>query len=123
MNSRRHLERFWLVAILAAALNDPADAAEASSPAAASTNWTAREDHKNMMEQLGITKLRPGPSGRRGATNEANYDEAKANPFPNLPDPLTLKNGQKITTPDAWWKQRRPEIVEDFEREVYGRVP
>ena len=22
-----------------------------------------------------------------------------------------------------WWKQRRPEIVEDFEREVLGRVP
>jgi hypothetical protein len=76
-----------------------------------------------MMEQLGITKLRPGPSGRRGATNEANYDPAKANPFPDLPDPLTLKNGQKVTTPEMWWKQRRPEIVEDFEREVYGRVP
>ena len=22
-----------------------------------------------------------------------------------------------------WWNQRRPEIVEDFEREVLGRVP
>ena len=22
-----------------------------------------------------------------------------------------------------WWKQRRPEIVEDFDHEVYGRVP
>src|SRR3954468_11242858 len=80
-------------------------------------------DHRNMMEQLGITKLRPGPSGRAGATNEANYDPAKANPFPNLPDPLVLKSGQKVTTPEVWWKQRRPEIVEDFEREVFGRVP
>jgi hypothetical protein len=34
-----------------------------------------------------------------------------------------LKNGRKVTTADAWWKQRRPEIVEDFEREVIGRVP
>ena len=34
-----------------------------------------------------------------------------------------LKNGAKVTTADAWWKQRRPEIVEDFEREVVGRVP
>jgi hypothetical protein len=76
-----------------------------------------------MMEQLGIKLLRPGPSGRTGATNEANYDPAMANPFPNLPDPLTLKNGQKVTTPEIWWKQRRPEIVEDFEREVFGRVP
>ncbi|MFO1500528.1 MAG: acetylxylan esterase [Verrucomicrobiota bacterium] len=87
------------------------------------TNWTAAQDHRNMMEQLGITKLRPGPSGRAGATNEANYDVAKANPFPNLPEALTLMNGQKVTTPEMWWRQRRPEIVEDFEREVIGRVP
>jgi hypothetical protein len=86
-------------------------------------DWTAAQDHRNMMEQLGITKLRPGPSGRAGATNEANYDPAKANPFPNLPDALTLKNGHKVTSAEMWWKQRRPEIVEDFEREVFGRVP
>ena len=76
-----------------------------------------------MMEQLGITRLRPGPSGQPGATNSANYDPAKANPFPELPALLTLKNGQKVTTAEMWWKQRRPEIVEDFEREVIGRVP
>jgi hypothetical protein len=99
------------------------DAADAGSSRNASTNWTTAQDHKNMMEQLGIQKLRPGPSGRRGATNEANYDPAKANPFPNLPDPLRLKNGQKVATPEVWWKQRRPEIVEEFEREVIGRVP
>src|SRR5207245_10931263 len=22
-----------------------------------------------------------------------------------------------------WWRRRRPEIVEDFDREIYGRVP
>ena len=76
-----------------------------------------------MMQQLGITRLRPGPNGRPGLTNSANYDPAKANPFPDLPDPLVLKNGQKVTTSEVWWKQRRPEIVEDFEREVIGRVP
>ncbi len=76
-----------------------------------------------MLEQLGITRLRPGPNAKPGATNSANYDPAKANPFPDLPDLLTLKNGQKVTTPEMWWKQRRPEIVEDFEREVIGRVP
>ena len=43
--------------------------------------------------------------------------------IPNLPDVLTLKNGKKVTTAEMWWKQRRPEIVEDFEREVLGRVP
>jgi lysophospholipase L1-like esterase len=86
-------------------------------------NWTAAEDHQNMMNQLGIKVLRPGPSGNEKAANHANYDESKANPFPDLPDPLTLKNGKKVTTAAMWWKQRRPEIVEDFEREVVGRVP
>jgi hypothetical protein len=86
-------------------------------------NWTAAEDHQNMMDQLGIKALRPGPSGNESAPNHANYDEAKANPYPNLPDVLTLKNGKKVTTPAMWWNQRRPEIVEDFEREVLGRIP
>ena len=87
--------------------------------------WTTQQDHQNMKDQLGIKTLRPGPSGNAapGAPNAANYDPEKANPYPDLPDPLTLKNGRKVTTADAWWKQRRPEIVEDFEREVFGRVP
>jgi hypothetical protein len=76
-----------------------------------------------MMDQLGIKALRPGPSGTETAPNHANYDETTANPFPNLPDVLTLKNGKKVTTPAMWWNQRRPEIVEDFDREVLGRVP
>src|SRR4051812_28466927 len=75
-------------------------------------NWTAAEDHRNMMEQLGITALRPGPSGNEQAPNHANYDEAAANPFPNLPDALTLRNGRKVTSAKMWWNQRRPEIVE-----------
>jgi len=85
--------------------------------------WTAAEDHQNMMAQLGIKALRPGPSGNEQAANHANYDEATANPFPDLPDVLTLKNGKKVTSANAWLRQRRPEIVEDFDREVLGRVP
>jgi hypothetical protein len=87
--------------------------------------WTTQQDHQNMKDQLGIKTLRPGPSGRAasGEPNAANYDPAKANPYPDLPDPLTLKNGRKVTSADQWWKQRRPEIVEDFDREVFGRVP
>jgi lysophospholipase L1-like esterase len=81
------------------------------------------DDHRNMMEQLGIKALRPGPSGNEAAPNHANYDEALANPFPDYPDPLRLKDGRAVTTPEMWWKLRRPEIVEDFEREVVGRVP
>ena len=84
-----------------------------------------REDHQKMMELLQIkSPLRQGANGNNPkADNAANYDESKANPFPKLPDPLTLRNGEKVTTAEMWWRQRRPEIVEDFDREVYGRVP
>ena len=87
------------------------------------TTFTAQQDHDNMKQQLGVKKLRPGPSGNESAPNHANYDEAVANPCPQLPDILTTKDGKKVTTSDMWWKQRRPEIVEEFEREVYGRLP
>ncbi len=76
-----------------------------------------------MMDQLGIKALRPGPSGNEKAPNHANYDESLANPFPNVPDPLTLNDGQKVTTAKMWWDQRRPELVEMFSKYVYGRVP
>ncbi|MBF9252574.1 acetylxylan esterase [Pontibacter sp. 172403-2] len=86
-------------------------------------NFTAEQDHQNMMQQLGIQALRPGPSGDEAAPNHANYNEALANPYPDLPPVLTLKNGKKVTSPAMWWNKRRPEIVEVFEKEVYGRVP
>jgi lysophospholipase L1-like esterase len=86
-------------------------------------NWTAEQDHQNMMDQLGIKALRPGPSGNEKDANHANYDEVKANPYGDLPDALTLKSGKKVTSAQQWWNQRRPEIVEDFEREVLGRIP
>jgi len=99
-----------------------AEAGGANPPAP--MNWSNEQDHHNMMEQLGITTLRRGAEGMNtNAPNWQNTDEAKANPFPNLPDPLVMKNGQKVTTPEMWWSERRPEIVEDFDREVYGRVP
>ncbi|MBK8000804.1 MAG: acetylxylan esterase [Verrucomicrobia bacterium] len=101
-----------------------ATAAPAQPAAGTNQTWTTQQDHRNMMEQLGITKLRPGRNGSATATNNpANYDPAKANPFPNLPELLVTKDGRKVTNPEMWWKERRPEIVEDFEREVIGRVP
>ena len=86
-------------------------------------NWTAEQDHRNMLDQLGIKVLRPGANGNEKAPDHANYDESKANPFPDLPDALMLKNGQRVMTAAQWWRDRRPEIVEDFEREVVGRIP
>lgn len=82
-----------------------------------------KEDHDDMMRQLGITKLRPGKNPNAGSTNPPNYDPAFADPFPDWPELLKLRSGQKVTTVAAWWQQRRPEIVEDFEREVIGRIP
>lgn len=85
---------------------------------------TAEEDRKRLLDVLHIETLRRGADGRnQQAPNAANYDESKANPYPNLPDPLVLKNGRRVTTAALWWKERRPEIVEDFDREIYGRVP
>ncbi len=76
-----------------------------------------------MMDQLGIKRLRPGPSGNEKAPDHANYDEAVANPYPHLPDALRLDNGQPVTTAKEWWNVRRPQIVHAFEENVYGRVP
>ena len=101
----------------------PGNEKPAATETPAPVTFTAQEDHRNMMAQLGITKLRPGPSGNEADPNHANYDETLANPYPQLPEVLKLKNGEAVTTPEMWWKLRRPEIVEDFEREVYGRVP
>ena len=89
----------------------------------ASSQEASIADRKDMMDTLGIRALRPGPSGNEQAPNHANYDEATANPFPNLPDPLRLRDGRTVTSPAMWFNERRPEIVEDFEREVLGRVP
>ena len=85
--------------------------------------FTADQGRQNMMDQLGIKALRPGPSGNEKAPNHANIDESKANPFPNIPDPLTMNDGRKVTTAQMWWDQRRPEIVEMYEKYVYGRIP
>ena len=82
------------------------------------------KDYKDMLAKLKITAIRPGANGNDPqAPNAANYDEAKANPYPNLPDALTMKNRKKVKDAKTWWSKRRPEIVEDFDREIYGRMP
>ncbi len=102
----------------------PGTAAPATAPPAqTAAQEAAAADRKDMMDKLGIKALRPGPSGNEQAPNHANYDEALANPYPNLPEVLTLENGKKVTSAAMWFKERRPQIVELFEREVLGRVP
>jgi hypothetical protein len=84
---------------------------------------TAEQDRQRLMDELHITSLRRGVDNDPKSPNYANYDEAKANPYPDLPDPLILNNGKKVTTAEMWWTQRRPEIVEYFDREIFGRMP
>ncbi len=87
------------------------------------SKFTTQQDHDNMKQQLGIKKLRQGPSGDEKAPNHANYDESIANPCPQLPDALILNNGSKVSSLEIWFNKRRPELIEHFEREVYGRLP
>ena len=79
--------------------------------------FTGDGDHQNMMDQLGIKALRPGADPK----NPNTFDEATANKYP-LPELMTMKNGKKVTSARQW-RARRVEIQEDFEREVYGRIP
>ena len=88
-----------------------------------SINELGQKNQQTMMAQLGITELRPGPSGNESAPNHANYDESIANPCPELPEILTTNKGKRVKDAKAWVEKRRPEIIEDFEREVYGRLP
>jgi hypothetical protein len=118
------MRMFLLPAALVATLAVSARAQDTKPADPAPLELTAQQDHKLMMEALKIEKLRRGADGmNRNSPNAANYDESKANVYPNLPDALTLKNGEKVMTAEQWWSKRRPEIVEDFDREVYGRVP
>jgi lysophospholipase L1-like esterase len=87
---------------------------------------TAQQDRQLMLDQLGISAaaMRRGPRGwDPKAPDYQNTIEAKANPWPHLPEMLVTKGRKPVDTPELWWKARRPEIVEYFDAEVYGRVP
>ena len=95
-------------------------AAQASPP----PHLTAEQDRQRILGMLGLKEsdLRPRPDTDAKSPKAANYDESKANAYPNLPDPLVFKNGQRVKTNLDWIKRRR-EIREDFDREVLGRAP
>jgi hypothetical protein len=99
----------------------PAQATGVGSP----VHLSAAQDRKRMLDLLEIpeSQMRPSASSDARAPNGANYDESKANKYSNLPDPLTLKNGQRVTTADEWWSERRPQIVDDFNRAILGVAP
>jgi len=98
--------------------------AQFSQAARDSINKITQADYQQMLDQLKIKpgEKRPGASGNPKDSNAANRFEEKVNKY-KLPDPLVLKNGTKIITANDWWNKRRPEIVEDFDSEIYGRLP
>jgi hypothetical protein len=109
-----------LLGILLLAATDALAAKRALPPP---VSFSAQQDHRNMMEQLGIRALRPGASGDHNDPSHANYDELLANPYPRLPDPLRLEGGQKVTTASQWWSERRPQLAAQLEDDVYGHIP
>jgi hypothetical protein len=123
---RTQLCSLW---ILWAVIAYPMGAGTSDSAQAAANNvappaqLTAEQDHQRTSDLLHITSLRRGPDGDPKSSHAANFDESKATTYTSLPNPLVLKNGNKVKNARTWWAQRRPEIVEDFDREIYGRVP
>lgn len=104
--------------------------AGAQKPASAASNaavvhLTAAQDRERMLHLLGLkdSDMRRPPASDPKSPNATNYDDAKANVYTNVPDPLMLEDGKRTTTAQEWWSVRRPQIVEDFEREILGRAP
>jgi hypothetical protein len=56
------------------------------------------------------------------AFRDLTHDESKV-PAYDLPDPLVLSNEARITDAETWVVRRRAEIMDLFERHVYGRAP
>jgi hypothetical protein len=95
-----------------------------AAPAAAQQqdHTAANADRQAMLDTLGITQIRPGADGfDPKAPNAVNYDEAKAG-TPELPCLMCLNAGGPIRNSKDW-DRRRKQIVELFDREIYGRVP
>ena len=121
MSGRLHASLPWTLSLAVVGLGAAAlvrAAAQDKSPESSVVMLTSQQDHDRQMQLLKISGFPPGPDAYQAAT----YEEAKATPYPTLPDPLIMNDGTKVTTA-AQWTKRRAEIKEFFDREVYGRVP
>ena len=99
--------------------------AQYSQAARDSIRALTQADYNLMLDQLGIdaSEMRHGPSGNPADSNAANTDESKAKTYDALPDALIFNNGDTVRTTAEWKTMRRAEIVELFDREIYGRIP
>lgn len=111
------------LALAAGALSLPVQGEQTESNLPPPVHLTAAEDHQRVMDLLHIKELRPGADPKHpDAANAVNYDESKVKPY-KLPDSLVLNDGQRVTTPEMWWNQRRPQLLAMFDEDMYGRVP
>ncbi|EQB31719.1 alpha/beta hydrolase family protein [Sphingobium ummariense] len=97
------------------------EACPAATPANPIAEASAAERAREM-KLLGIAAMQPPVSAfEPDKPCNANYDEARANPYPALPPLLKMQNGAGVTR--ATWPQRRAEIKALFDDQVYGRYP
>jgi hypothetical protein len=115
------MKRYFLI-LLFGGMISVSSFAQLSQQARDSINRLSSEDHQLMMQRLGITSLRPGPSGNPTAPNAANADENKASPYTSLPDPLLFENRKPVKNAQDWEK-RKKEIARLFDDEIYGHLP
>lgn len=97
--------------------------AQAPSAEEKARHEATERDHQRMMEIVGVKQLRRGADGYAKGPEGPNYDESQANPTLPLPEVLRLANGEPVKSAEDWWRLRRPQIVELYDREIYGRVP
>lgn len=90
----------------------------------ANSHFLAPFSRQTALKLLCSMGLLMTPSAQTPAAqpDAANNDEARV-PKYTLPDPLTLANGAKVTDAKTWREQRRPEILELFRSQMYGRSP
>jgi hypothetical protein len=118
----RSLTHAFVFLLLALFCSISSGCAQDSNNARDSINRLTNLDFQEMKSRLGIGETRQGPSGDPNSPNAANTDESKVKPY-TLPDLLLDKSGKTISSPDEWWDYRRAELVEDLEKEMYGRLP
>src|SRR3990172_5661921 len=116
--SKLHNRLAFIFGRIAVALSVAASAA-AASRAESPSDAKPFDDHRHMMDQLGIKSLRPGAN----PNDQKIYEEANANPYrDSMPDALAMNDGTPVSKPEEW-PARRAELVELFENEIYGRIP
>jgi len=84
--------------------------------------WVSAADTNSPTKPLPRSDANGNPLRRAATGHVSNYDEANVGAY-SLPDPLVLKNGRPVNDAETWAKQRRPEILELYRSEIYGRVP